>query len=330
MTDELSRRSFLGWIVAALSSGSMAGRAQAAGGSMPYRVMGRSGEKVSLVGLGGYHIGLVAENEAIAIMHDAIDRGINFFDNCWDYHDGGAELVMGKALSHGRRDKVFLMSKIDGRTRKAAASQIDDCLRRLRTDRIDLMQIHEVIRLSDADRCFGPGGAMEALIAARQAGKIKYIGFTGHKSPAMHLKMIETARKNKFTFDAVQMPLNVMDAHYDSFEKVVIPELVKDGIGVLAMKPLGAGTILKSKAVTPIECLQYAMSLPASVVITGIQSRENLEQALNAAQTFKPFTPEMRASLLRKTETLARNGRYELYKSSYMYDGTRHHPEWMG
>src|SRR6266404_3063007 len=215
---------------------------------MPLRALGRTGGKVSAIGLGGYHIGKQADEAgSITIIRSAIDRGLTFMDNCWDYNDGASEIRMGKALRDGYRQKVFLMTKVDGRNRQTAAQQLEESLRRLQTDHIDLLQFHEVIRLSDPERIFGPNGAMEAFLDAKQAGKIRYIGFTGHKSPEIHLKMLETAFAQPFTFDAVQMPLNVMDAHYDSFEKRVLPVLLKHQIGVLGMKPMGDSIILRSK-----------------------------------------------------------------------------------
>ena len=232
----------------------------AAAGEMPYRVLGRSGEKVSLVGLGGYHLGLQKdEEESIRIVRTAVDNGINFLDNCWDYNDGESELRMGKALQDGYRKKVFLMTKIDGQVKDVAVRQIDESLRRLQTDVIDLLQFHEVIRPGDPDRIFGPNGSFEAALGAKKAGKLRYIGFTGHKDPDIHLKMLDTAFKHGFTFDAVQMPLNVMDAHFKSFGKKVVPVLTKHGIGVLGMKSMGDGFILRSNTVTPVECLHYAM-----------------------------------------------------------------------
>jgi predicted aldo/keto reductase-like oxidoreductase len=211
-------------------------------------------------GAGGYHLGKPAdEQESIRIIRTAIDQGITFLDNRWDYHDGASEVRMGKALRDGYRQKVFLMTKIDGRNRQTAAKQIDESLRRLQTDHIDLLQFHEVMRLSDPDRIFGPHGAMEAFLDARQAGKIRDIGFTGHKSPEIHVKMLETAFAQPFTFDAVQMPLNVMDAHYDSFETRVLPVLLQHQMGVLAMKPMGDHFILESQTATPVECLHYPM-----------------------------------------------------------------------
>src|SRR5271170_1298844 len=256
---------------------------------MPQRVLGRTGEKVSAIGLGGYHIGKQAdEEESIRIIRSAIDRGITFMDNCWDYNDGVSEIRMGKALRDGYRRRVFLMTKIDGRTKDAAARQIDESLRRLQTAQIDLMQFHEVIRLEDPDRIFAAGGAMEAMLEARQAGKIRYVGFTGHKDPFVHLRMLEVAAAHKFRFDTVQMPLNVMDAHFRSFEQQVLPRLIADEIGVLGMKSMGDPFILQSKTVTPIECLHYALNLPTSTVITGIDNMKVLDQAVEAAQTFKP------------------------------------------
>ena len=298
---------------------------------MPYRTLGSTGEKVSVIGLGGYHTGLQPDEEdSITLIRTAVDRGINFMDNCWDYNGGESEVRMGKALRDGYRDKVFLMSKIDGRTKEAAAKQIDDSLKRLQTDRVDLMQFHEIIRMEDPGIIFAPGAAMEAMLAAKKAGKVRYIGFTGHKDPAMHLKMLQVADENKFHFDAVQMPLSVMDAHFHSFEKQVLPVLVKNGIGVLAMKTLGFGAILRSNTVTATECLQYAMNLPTSVVITGMERMEILEQALEAARTFKPMTPEQVTALLARTADAAADGKYETFKTTTGFDGTVQHPQWLG
>ena len=299
--------------------------------TVPMRVLGRSGEKVSMVGLGGYHLGMQAdEQESIRIIRTALDRGINFLDNCWDYNDGQSEVRMGKALRDGYRQKAFLMTKIDGRTRQAASQQLEESLRRLQTDHIDLLQFHEVIRDTDPDRIFAKGGGMEAVLDAKKQGKIRYIGFTGHKSPDIHLKMLNTAFAHKFTFDAVQMPLNVMDAHFDSFEKKVLPVLVEHKIGVLGMKPMGDKLILKSKTATPIECLHYAMNLPTSVVITGCDSMDILHQALEAARTFKPMSSTEIASLLGKTAPAAKEGEFERYKISHDFDGTFHNPQWLG
>jgi predicted aldo/keto reductase-like oxidoreductase len=303
----------------------------AAAGEMPYRTLGRSGEKVSLVGLGGYHIGIQKdEEESIRIIRTAIDRGINFLDNCWDYNDGESEVRMGKALRDGYRQKVFLMTKIDGQVKDVAARQIDESLRRLQTDVIDLVQFHEVIRPGDPDRIFGPNGSLEAVLEAKKVGKLRYIGFTGHKDPDIHLKMLETAFNHGFTFDAVQMPLNVMDAHFKSFAKKVVPVLTKHGIGVLGMKSMGSGVILESNAVTPVECLHYAMNLPTSVVITGCDRLQILEQALEAARTFRPLGEKQLAAILAKTAPLATRGEFEPFKTSTDFDGTAHNPQWLG
>jgi predicted aldo/keto reductase-like oxidoreductase len=298
---------------------------------MPQRALGRTGEKVSAIGLGGYHIGKQAdEGESITIIRSAIDRGLTFMDNCWDYNGGASEIRMGRALRDGYRQRVFLMTKIDGRTKETAARQIDESLKRLQTDRIDLMQFHEIIRLEDPDRIFASGGAIEAMLEAKRSGKIRYIGFTGHKDPFVHLRMLEIAAANRFRFDAVQMPLNVMDAHFRSFEHQVLPHLVADEIGVLGMKSMGDPLILESKTVTPIECLHYALNLPTSTVITGIDSLKVLDQALEAAKTFKPMSKEAVTRLLARTAAAAATGRFELFKTGSRYDGTAHNPQWLG
>jgi aryl-alcohol dehydrogenase-like predicted oxidoreductase len=328
----LSRREFVRLsAVAGLTASLAPAWAADTKNEMPMRTLGRTGEKVSAIGLGGYHIGIQrTEAESLRLIRTALDRGINFLDNCWDYNDGTSELRMGQALQDGYRAKAFLMSKIDGRTKAAAAQQIDESLKRLQTDHVDLMQFHEIIRLEDPARIFAPGGGMEAMLAAKQAGKVRYIGFTGHKDPEMHLKMLAVAAENKFRFDAVQMPLNVMDAHYHSFEHLVVPALVKDGIGVLGMKALGFGAILQSKTVTAIECLQYALNLPTSTVITGLDSMERIDQALIAARTFQPLTSEQVAALLARTAAAAADGQYEKFKTSTGFDGTTHNPQWLG
>ncbi len=331
--ETMTRRKFLALAITTTSIPFLKRKSRSAesGGEMTYRVLGRTGEKVSAIGLGGAHIGGQAdERESIRIIRTAIDNGIDFMDNCWDYHGGASEIRMGRALRDGYRHKVFLMTKIDGRDKQTAAKQIDESLRRLQTDAIDLLQFHEVIRPSDPDRIFGPDGAMEAAMAAKRAGKIRYIGFTGHKSPAIHLKMLETAFGHGFTFDAVQMPLNVMDAHYNSFQKQVLPVLLKHRLGVLGMKPMGGGIILQSGSVTAVECLRYAMSLPTGVVITGCDSLPILEQALSAARNFRPMSEEQISSLLARTAPMAKRGKYESYKSSHEFDANYYHPEWFG
>ena len=304
----------------------------ATSGGIPYRTLGHTGRKVSLVGIGGAHIGIpgVLESTAIEIVRTALDNGVNFLDNCWDYNHGDSETRMGKALRDGYRDKAFLMTKLDGRTASAAAQQLDQSLARLQTDHVDLVQIHEVIRMEDAERVFAPRGAIGALVKAKEAGKVRHIGFTGHKSPDIHLHMLATAERHGFLFDSVQMPLNVMDAHFNSFGQRVLPAAMKRNIGVLGMKPLGMGVILKSKTVTPVECLNFAMNLPVSVCITGCDSMPILQQALSAARNFKPLTHDEVASILAKTETVAANGQYELYKTTDALDGTAHNPQWLG
>jgi aryl-alcohol dehydrogenase-like predicted oxidoreductase len=300
-------------------------------GDMRYRRLGRTGEEVSVLGLGGHHIGRQKEEkESIAIIRAAIDGGVTFMDNCWDYHDGGSEVRMGKALKDGYRKKVFLMTKIDGRTKKAAAEQLDQSLRRLQTDVIDLIQHHEVIRLEDPDRIFAQGGAQEAVLAAQKAGKVRFIGFTGHKDPLVHLRMLEVAAKHGFRFDTVQMPLNVLDAHFRSFEKNVLPVLMREEIGVLGMKSMGDGLVLKSKTVTPVECLHYAMTLPISTVIAGIDSLKILQQDLEAVKTFRPLTEKQVADLLARTAKAAAEGRFETFKTTNGFDGTAKNPQWLG
>jgi aryl-alcohol dehydrogenase-like predicted oxidoreductase len=300
-------------------------------GEMIYRELGRTGENVSAIGLGGHHIGRQKEEkESIEIIRAAIDAGITFMDNCWDYHDGGSEIRMGKALQGGYRDKVFLMTKIDGRTRAAAAEQLDQSLKRLQTEVIDLLQFHEIIRMEDADRIFANGGAMEAVQVAKKAGKVRFIGFTGHKDPLVHLRMLDVAARHGFRFDAVQMPLNVMDAHFRSFEQKVLPVLVREGIGVLGMKSIGDGLILKSKTVTAVECLQYAMTLPTSTVITGIDNLKILKQDLEAVKTFHPLTQEQLAALLARTAPAAAEGQFERFKTTNGFDGTAKNPIWLG
>lgn len=299
---------------------------------MIYRTLGRTGERVSAIGLGGYHIGRanIAEPEAIQLIRQSVDRGITFMDNCWDYNDGVSEVRMGKALADGYRNKVFLMTKIDGRTKASAAQQIDESLQRLQADHVDLMQFHEVIRLEDPDRIFAEGGAMEAMLAARQAGKVRFIGFTGHKDPYVHLRMLDHARAHDFHFDTVQMPLNVMDAHFRSFTREVLPVLTREGIAPLGMKCFGDHFILDSKTVTPIEALHYCLNLPIAVQITGIDSVPILHQALEAARTFKPLSEADVASLLERTKPAAQEGKYELYKTTAHFDGTANKPQMLG
>jgi aryl-alcohol dehydrogenase-like predicted oxidoreductase len=299
---------------------------------VPLRALGRTGQQVSCVGVGGWHLGLqhVTEKLAIRIVRTAIDRGITFLDNCWDYNDGASERRMGKALGDGYRRRAFLMTKIDGRSKKEAARQVNQSLRRLQTDTIDLVQHHEILRFEDPHRILDPEGANAALVEAQKAGKIRFIGFTGHKDPHIHLYMLQVAREAGVRFDTVQMPLNVMDAHYRSFEKLVLPELVKDGVGVLGMKSLANGIILRSGSVTALECLQYALQLPTSVVITGIDSLPLLDQACEAARTYTSLTKPKVTALLAKTAAAASHGEFEPFKTSSIFDGTAQNPEWLG
>ena len=303
-------------------------------GQMLYRPFGRSGEKISAIGLGGFHLGknAVTDAEARRLIHAAIDHGITFMDNCWDYNKGRSELRMGEALDQGGyRDRVFLMSKIDGRTKKEAADQIDTCLKRLRTDRIDLMQHHEILRFDDPDRVFAEGGAMEAFTEAKQAGKLRYIGFTGHKDPRIHLQMLAVAEERGFRFDAVQMPLNVMDAHFRSFAHLVLPYLVDHGIAPLAMKTFADSVLLKSNApIQPLEYLHYSLNLPTATVITGIESQRDLDQALEAVRSFKPMDKAAVAELLDRSRAYALEGKFELFKTSSTFDGTAKNAEWLG
>lgn len=316
-------------LVAASAGAAARGDAEESG--MIYRKLGKTGETVSAIGLGGYHIGIQSDpQESVRIVRYAIDHGITFMDNCWDYNNGESEKRMGQALRDGYRQKVFLMTKFDGRTKAATAQQIDESLARLRTDHIDLMQYHENIRLEDPDRFFAPGGPLEVLTAAKQAGKIRYIGFTGHKDPIVHLRMLDEAQQHQFHFDSCQMPLNMMDAHFRSFAHQVVPRLVGEGIGVLGMKPMGSGEVLRAGVVTPIECLHYALTLPTSVVINGCDSVDRVDQALEAVRSFKPLSEAQLSALLAKTKTPALTGRYEPFKTTSEFDSTAYNPQWLG
>jgi predicted aldo/keto reductase-like oxidoreductase len=327
--SSLNRREVIGGLAALSASGLASGAGHA---ELPYHTLGRTGEKVSAIGMGGAHLGLskLNDEDVVRLVRSAVDRGVNFMDNSWDYHDGLSETRMGKALRDGYRQKVFLMTKVDGRTKEAAAKQIDESLKRLQTDHVDLLQHHEIIRFEDPDRIFGPGGAMEAFLDAKKAGKLRYLGFTGHKDPHIHMYMLSVADAHGFHFDTVQMPLNVMDAHFRSFEKMVLPEATKRGIGVLGMKSMGDSVILKSNAVSAMECLHYAMHLPTSTVITGIDSPQILDQAIEAARSFQAMTPPQVSALLAKTAQAAAKGQYELFKTSAHFDSTAKHPDWLG
>jgi len=331
--EHVERRDFVGTLggisIAALISQGLFAADERSGG-MLYRKLGRTGERVSAIGLGGYHIGVPKdEQDSIRLIRSAIDRGINFLDNAWDYQDGKCETWMGKALRDGYRQKVFLMTKFDGRTGASTARQIDESLARLGTDHVDLMQYHEVIRMEDPDRFFNEG-PVEALLAAKQAGKLRYIGFTGHKDPLVHLRMLEVAQAHNFHFDTAQMPLNILDAQFRSFAHNVVPKLVEQGIGVLGMKPMAAGAIPRNNLATGTECLHYALNLPTSVVITGISDDKLLDQAFEAARTFHPLSPSELSALLAKTRAAALTGNYEGFKTTTRQDGTSRNPQWMG
>jgi len=332
----IERREFLGGLASAMAGGLrvMAISLQQGAtqkGEMPYRTLGGTGEKVSCIGLGGFHLGQsrLEEADAVKLFQAAVDRGINFSDNSWDYNQGESERRVGKALK-GRRDKVFVMSKFDGRTKESALKQLDESLQRLEVDHLDLWQFHENIRLEDPDRFFADGGAHEAMTEARKAGKVRYWGFTGHKDPSVHLRMLDLAEKHKFEFDTVQMPLNVMDAHFRSFGNEVLPVLVKKNIGVLGMKSMASGHILRSKTVSALDCLHYALSLPTSVVITGVDSKAVLDQAFEAAKTLSAVTKEDLEMILQKTKPVASEGTFEPFKTSPIFDSTAAHPEWLG
>lgn len=299
---------------------------------MRYRTLGRTGQQVSIIGLGGAHIGLpsLTDIEAISIIRTAVDNDVNFLDNSWDYNGGDSERRMGAAIEGDYRLRVFLMTKIDGRTGKAATDQLHQSLKRLRTDYVDLIQFHEIIRSSDPGRIFAQGGALEAMEQARKQGKVRFIGFTGHKSPEIHLEMLQAGLQHGFVFDTVQMPINVMDAHYESFLKKVVPVARAHNIGIIGMKPMGAGLILKSGAVTAHDALRFSLSQQTDVVVTGCDSMATLNQALDIASSFHPMSNEEQTALLTKASAAARDGKYELYKTTTHFDATAHHPEYLG
>lgn len=291
---------------------------------MRYRKLGKTGITVSEIGLGGFHMGIHRDHrESVRIVHAAVEGGISFLDNSWDYNDGQSEIRMGQAICEGGyRDRVFLMTKIDGQNKRAAAKQLDQSLRRFQLDCIDLVQLHEIIRPEDPRRIV-EGGAIEALVEAREAGKIRFIGFTGHKDPDIFLEMLRV----DFEFDTVQMPLNCLDAHFRSFEQKVLPVLVERNIGVLGMKPLAAGKALEGGLLAE-DCLRYALTLPTSVVITGCESVEQVQQALRASEQGRLSESE-REALLRRAAALAKDGGLEEYKTTHQHDGTIMHPEWL-
>ena len=297
------------------------GRARVAAGEIPRRPFGRSAEKVSALALGGYHLGLVGnQREAIRIVHAAIDAGITFMDNAWEYNEGTSEEIMGKALA-GRRDDVFLMTKVctHGRDRKVAMRQLTQSLRRLGTDHIDLWQVHECVYPNDPERHFAPGGVIEALVEAKEKGLVRYVGFTGHKLPEIHLDMLS----RDFPFDSVQMPLNCFDGTFRSFEQHVLPEARRRGLAILGMKSMGGeGDAVRKKVVSADEALRYAMSLPGvTTTVSGIDSMRVLRQNVRIAGGFTPMATEEMDALRRRVADVAADGRYELYKSTAKHEG---------
>jgi aryl-alcohol dehydrogenase-like predicted oxidoreductase len=287
---------------------------------VPRRPMGKTGLHVSVIGLGGFHLGSAKDQgTANDIVAHAIDAGVNFFDNAWDYHDGLSETRLGEALQ-GKRDKVILMTKVctHGRDARVAMQMLEESLRRLRTDHLDVWQIHEVIYDNDPDLIFAPGGAAEALLQAKQQGKVRFVGFSGHKDPAIHLRMLA----HDFPFDTIQMPLNCLDATFRSFEQRVLPEANRRGLAVFGMKSFGGGgEVVKYGAATPDEALRYAMSLPVSTTISGIESPDVLTQNLSIATKFSPMTADEMRVLRERCRPLAADGRFELFKTTKMYDG---------
>jgi uncharacterized protein len=321
------RRAFLQTTAAGLAMTALAtteaGAHAANEQGIPMRRLGKTGEMVTMICLGGYHSSTHAnENESIKLIQRAIDEGITFLDNAWDYHDGAAEERMGKAISQGnRRDKVFLMTKCCGRTANDAQSHLEDSLRRLRTDHLDLWQFHEIVYDNDPDWIFATGGAIETALKAKEQGKIRYLGFTGHKDPSIHLKMLRMS----YPWATVQMPLNVMDGQFRSFEERVLPVLNQRGIAPIGMKSLGGnGKFVSDGLITAEEALRYVLSLPIATLVSGIDSDKVLDQNLAVVRNFKPMTDEERAAARAKVSAVAGDGRYELFKSSKVYDGKYH------
>ncbi|MBX6313260.1 MAG: aldo/keto reductase [Isosphaeraceae bacterium] len=325
-----NRRAFLQAGTAGLAAASLAGFAapepvQTNDGGIPLRRLGKTGETVTILCFGGFHgtnPQKLSEQESIRLIQRAVDEGITFMDNCWDYHNGVGEERMGKALAAGgRRDKVFLMTKVCGRTAKEAQANLEDSLRRLQTDHLDLWQFHEIVYDNDPDWVFAEDGAIHAGLKALKDGKVRYLGFTGHKDPSIHLKMLG----KPYDWATVQMPLNVMDPHYHSFQKLVLPECLKRGIGVLGMKSLGGAGKIVSEAGIPVEdALRYVLSLPITTLVSGMDSMEVLEQNLKIARNFRPMSPDEMRAVEARTVRLAGDGRYELFKSSKLYDGPVH------
>jgi len=284
---------------------------------IPRRKFGRHDEKVSLLGVGGHHIGRPDRQEAIRIIREAIDHGATFLDNAWCYHHGESEVRMGEALAGGYRDKAFLMTKHHGRDKKTAMQQLEESLRRLKTDHIDLWQYHEIVYDSDPDMIFGPNRSIEVADKVKKQGKVRYVGFTGHKKPLLHLKMLAYG----YPWDAVQMPLNPFDADFKSFEEWVLPVLVRRGIAPIAMKTRGGGALLRTGAVTAEELWRYATALPVATIVSGMESTELLHKNLELARTQKPMSDDGMAALRKKVRDLAQSGKHEGYKTTINFDG---------
>ena len=319
-TEILSRRGFIKQAACGVGAVSFLGRglAAAGGGDIPTRPLGNTGVNVSILGLGGYHIGRIKDdNRSIRLIREAIDRGVTFLDNAWEYHNGRSEELVGKALEGGYREKAFVMTKHHGRDKKTAMEHLEDNLRRLRTDVIDLWQFHEVVYDKDPEMIFAAGGGIEAADLAKKQGKVRFVGFTGHRSPVIHLKMLAYG----YRWDAVQMPMNVFDAHYESFEKNVLPILVRRKIGVIAMKSLASGYVLRAKAATPREAMRYVWSQPVSTVVSGIDSEELLAANVESAAAFEPMSELEQGTLLEKTKEAALTGEFEPFKTAPNFDG---------
>jgi len=329
MQKESTRREFLQTAVAATTtlaaSQNIVAETRDVGSGIPTRQLGKTGAQVSMLCLGGWHIGAVEDKkEAIRIMHACLDEGITFFDNAWDYHDGGSEKIMGEALSQdSKRNKVFLMTKNCERDYAESMRNLDESLRRLKTDHLDLWQFHEMVYDNDPDWVFEKGG-LKAALEAQKAGKVRFIGFTGHKDPRIHLKMLH----KPYDWDTAQMPINVMDAHYRSFQNEVVPVCLAKQVGVLGMKSLGGGSprarIPTQGGVNAQDCLRYALSLPVSSLVVGIMSMEDLKQDIAVARNFKPMPEAERVSLLGRIRDEASDGRHELFKSTKVFDGPHH------
>lgn len=320
-THSFTRREFLRTTTCGICAGALATPAWAGSSSssgIPTRPLGGTGVNVSMLGLGGHHIGRHRDQSVgVRLTRQAIDMGVTFLDNAWEYHDGRSEEIMGKALQDGYRRKAFLMTKHHGRDKKTAMQHLEDSLRRLKTDVIDLWQFHEIVYDDDPEMIFAPDGGIEAADLAKKQGKVRFIGFTGHRSPLHMLKMLAY----DYPWDAVQMPLNVMDAHYKSFQQHVVPILIKRKIGVIAMKTMASGHVLRSQTVEPGEALNYVWSQPVSTIVSGMESEQLLNSNVALARSFKPMSAEAQAKLLDKTKTAAMTGDFEPFKTAPNYDG---------